>query len=94
MEQLRLDGTQHPKEFGSPPMIKTPDDVYRIELRVTFEPDAQLGQVAVEVTHENSRELIYWKLGQLAHGEGELAQAMMEGAAAVQRWIGELYSPF
>lgn len=94
MEQLRLDGTQHPRTIEQPPIIKTPEDVYRVEVRVTFAPDEQLGHVAVEVTHEHSRELIYWKLGQLAHGEGELAAAIAEAAATAQRWVGELYAPF
>lgn len=94
MERLRLDGSQHPKVIECPPMVKTPQDVYRVEVRATFHPDADLCQVAVEVTHESTRELIYWSLGPLVTGEGSAVAEIERQAARAATWVSDLWAPF
>nr|CRY97306.1 hypothetical protein [uncultured prokaryote] len=60
MKQLSF--WQPQQHISQPPIVKTPDDTYRAELRLTWHPPSGRKVVAIEVTHENSRELVAWSL--------------------------------
>ena len=94
MEQLRLDGMQAPRTIEAPPIVKTPEDVYRVEVRATFHPDAGLCQAATEITHESTRELIYWHLGPLVTGEAAASAEIGDALRRAQQWLSDLWAPF
>lgn len=94
MRQLRLFPDAQGEGWEQPPTVKTPDDVYRIEMRCTFHPDRRIGVVAVEVTHENSRELVAWKLSPTKQGEDALLSQLREAHQEAARWVQDLYAPF
>nr|CRY96752.1 hypothetical protein [uncultured prokaryote] len=60
MKQLSFFET--PQTIHQPPIVKTPDDTYRAELRLTWHPQSGRKVIAIEVSHEHSRELVSWKL--------------------------------
>lgn len=83
-----------PSEYiESPPAFKTPDDVYRAELRLTWHPDTGRRVVAIELTHEHTRELIYWKL--FAHdGTVDISEYYRRASVELERLVQELDAPF
>lgn len=91
MNKLPLEGLQ--ERWDQPALLKTPDDVYRVELRLTMWPDDGRYTVAVEATHEHTRELIAWKMApgrDLAHVQDELDEWLAE----VKYRVLELSEPF
>lgn len=76
-----------------PQLIRTPDDVYRIEIRLTFAPDTQRSVAAVEVTHEHTRELVWWTLFPSFEGT-TAAHALLEAYTEAQDQVRELEQPF
>lgn len=96
MKQLRLDIDMGPESLDYTPTVKTPDDVYRLELRLTFRPEDGKMLGAVEVTHESSRELVSWKMlpTRTSQHEGEqLAYLGLLWAEARVRFL-EMMEPF
>lgn len=92
MKQLSLFNETH-EHYSTPQVIRTPDDVYRAELRVTFQPDAELSVCAVEVTHEHSRELVSWTMFPYVEGVSAVA-SLEEGYARLVHEITSLENPF
>lgn len=94
MRQLTFD--MQPEGWDQPLTVKTPDDIYRIEVRVTFHPDSGRSVAAVETTHEHTRELISWKMLPMVESHDslvhrELLSAAL-GEAMARQW--ELLEPF
>lgn len=94
MRQLKLFPDDQGESIETPTPIKTPDDIYRVEIRATFHPDSGKSQCAVEVTHEHSRELIAWKLSPTRLGEDALLSQLREAQAEGSRWVQDLWAPF
>lgn len=91
MKQLQLDGM--PEAWEQPRLVKTPDDVYRVELRLTMWPDDGRYTVAVQATHEHTGELVSWKMVpalDLAHVHEDLDRWLAE----VKYRVLELAEPF
>lgn len=92
--QLHLFDPPAPTRLDVPQHVKTPDDVYRIELRLVFHPDTGRNVCAVEVTHDGSRELVSWimlpSMDNLDGAEALLATAYAEAKVR----LNELYAPF
>lgn len=92
--QLDLFDPPAPRRHDSPSMLKTPDDVFRIEVRLLFHPDAKRNCLAIEVTHDYSRELISWVMLPLTQ-DLEGAEALLrQGYAEAMTQLRELYEPF
>lgn len=92
--QLDLFDPPSPRRLDTPTTIKTPDDVYRIEVRLVFHPDGRRNACAIEVTHDGSRELISWVMLPLTSDlEGAESLLSTAWAEALVR-LRELYEPF
>ena len=94
MKQLHFD--MDPGEWDQPSLVKTPDDVYRIEVRLTFQPDSGKAICAVEATHENSRELVSWKLFPAITSHDVMAHRELLSTALAEALVRqyELLEPF
>lgn len=92
--QLNLFDPPTPRTLDYIPTIKTPDDVYRGELRVVFHPDSGRSAVAVELTHDGSRELVSWIMLPLGAGEDECMERLAQGFAHLRARVLELWAPF
>lgn len=92
--QLHLFDPPSPTRIDSPQSIKTPDDVYRVEVRLVFHPTSGRNCCAIEVTHDGSRELVSWVMLPLTDGlDGAESLLSAAWAEALTR-IRELYEPF
>ena len=92
--QLSLfpDSTAKPEAIWSPPLCPVPDTTYRCEIRFLWNPLAQRGTCAVEITDDDTRELISWELRPGAQSIQELSnhvRAALETSAAALAYLDE-----
>lgn len=93
--QLSLFDPPAPSRIDCPQHVKTPDDVYRAELRLVFHPDAGRSACAVEVTHDGSRELVSWVMLPIRDdGETGALALLADAVPELQRRVQELFCPF
>ena len=87
--QLRLfpDLQPHSEAVWAPPLCPVPDTTYRCEVRFLWNPLAHRGTCAVEVTDDDTRELIAWELRPGAHSIQDLSNDI---EAAVQTAMASL----
>lgn len=96
MKQLRLDLGSAGERIDVMPLVKVPNDVYRLDIRVTFRPDDGRIIGAVETSFEHSRELCSWVLQpekRLPQLEDQLDYLAELWAEAKTRYL-ELQEPF
>lgn len=86
--------TQLAQRIYSPPLTPVRDTTYRVEVRYLWCPSAQRGTAALEVTDDDTRELIAWELLPGAESLEELRQAVKECMESAAQHLDYLDEPF
>lgn len=76
------------------PLVVVPDTTWRLEIRALWSNTAQRGIVALELTDDDSRELIEWQLLPGTHSLKQLAQQIDELRLAGVNTLAQLDEPF
>lgn len=85
---------RQPEELWHPPLVTVPGSTWRIDIRVLWNPLAQRGVVAGELTDDDTRELLAWLLLPGAHSIQELSQHLRKVMEHQMDRLGYLDEPF
>lgn len=94
--QLSLNLRDHvrPQETWAPPLCPVPDTTYRVEIRLLWNPLMQRGTAAMEITDDDTRELIAWRLLPGAKSLQDLAWNVSDFREALMEALRYLDEPF
>lgn len=96
MRQLRLFEDHHPEvdETKSLPLVVVPGTTWRFEIRALWCSLAHRGIVAMEVTDDDTRELIHWQLAPGADSFEQLVKLLRIALADGVTTLDQLDAPF